>query len=129
MSEIPQELHYSDEHEWLRVEGPEGVIGISAHAAEQLGDIVFVELPELGARVTAGDTFGVVESPKAMADLYAPATGEVLEFNAALEEHPEFVSEDPYGAGWMLRIKLEDPEEIDDLKDAAAYEAFLETEA
>jgi len=90
--------------------------------------VVFVELPELGTRVSAGDTFGVIESPKAMADLYAPATGEVIEINGQLEEHPEFVSEDPYGAGWMIKIKLEDVEEIDELKDAAAYEAFLDSE-
>lgn len=128
MSEVPQELRYSEEHEWLRVEGPEGVVGISAHAAERMGDVVFVELPELGTRVSAGDTFGVIESPKAMADLYAPATGEVIEINGQLEEHPEFVSEDPYGAGWMIKIKLEDVEEIDELKDAAAYEAFLDSE-
>jgi glycine cleavage system H protein len=128
MSEVPQELRYSEEHEWLRVEGPEGVVGISAHAAERMGDIVFVELPEIGTRVSGGDTFGVIESPKAMADLYAPATGEVIEINVELEAHPEYVSDDPYGSGWMIKIKLEDPEEIEDLKDATAYEAFLMAE-
>ena len=125
MSNIPADLRYSEEHEWLRLEGDIGTIGVTAHAAERMGDVVFVELPEPGARVSMGETFGVLESPKAMADLYSPATGEVIESNAALEEHPEFVSEDPYGAGWMVKVKLDSAGEAGKLKDAAGYAALI----
>jgi len=125
MSNIPADLRYSEEHEWLRLEGDIGTIGVTAHAAERMGDVVFVELPEPGTRVSMGETFGVLESPKAMADLYSPATGEVVECNAALEEHPEFVSEDPYGAGWMVKVKLDSAGEVGKLKDAAGYAALI----
>jgi glycine cleavage system H protein len=125
MSDIPQDLRYSDDHEWLRVEGELGTIGISAFAAERMGDVVFVELPEIGSTLVAGSTFGVVESPKAMADLYAPVSGEVTEVNGHLEENPEFVSQDPYGAGWMIKVRLSDPAEANRLKDAAAYAAHV----
>lgn len=125
MSDIPADLRYSEEHEWLRLEGDVGTVGVTAHAAERMGDVVFVELPEAGTRVSLGETFGVLESPKAMADLYSPATGEVIEINPALEEHPEFVSEDPYGAGWMVKVKLDNTGEAGKLKDAAAYAALI----
>lgn len=125
MAKIPEDLRYSDDHEWVRVEGDIGEVGITAHAAGRMGDVVFVELPEAGAQVAAGDTFGVVESPKAMADLYAPVSGEVIETNTALEDHPEFVSEDPYGAGWMIKVKLSDAAEAGKLKDAAAYDTLI----
>lgn len=125
MSNVPADLRYSDEHEWVRVDGDTGEIGITAHAASRMGDVVFVELPEVGAQIAAGDTFGVVESPKAMADLYAPVSGEVVEINPALEDHPEFVSEDPYGAGWMIKVRLSDASEAGRLKDASAYTELI----
>lgn len=128
MSNVPDDLRYSDEHEWLRVEGEAATVGVTEHAAQRMGDIVFVELPEVGAVLAAGSTFGVIESPKAMADLYAPASGEVVEVNGHLEDHPEFVGEDPYGAGWMIKIKLSDAAEVRRLKDAAAYSAFIAEE-
>lgn len=121
MSDIPQDLRYSDDHEWISVEGDIGTIGITAFAANKMGDVVFVELPEVGSTVTSAETFGVVESPKAMADLYAPVSGEVVEANAHLEDNPEFVSQDPYGAGWMIKVRLSDPAQVNRLKDAAAY--------
>jgi glycine cleavage system H protein len=125
MADVPTNLRYSDEHEWVRVDGETGEVGITAHAAGRMGDVVFVELPEAGTQISAGDTFGVVESPKAMADLYAPVSGEVIEINSALEDHPEFVSEDPYGAGWMIKVKIADAEEAGRLKDAAAYTELI----
>ena len=125
MSNIPADLRYSDEHEWLRLEGDVGTVGVTGHAAERMGDVVFVELPEVGTRLAMGEAFGVLESPKAMADLYSPATGEVVEINPILEEHPEFVSEDPYGAGWMLKVKLDNPGEAGKLKDAAGYASLI----
>ncbi len=125
MSDVPEELHYSDEHEWIRVEGGTGTVGITAHAVDRLGGIVFVELPEIGKHVDADDTFGVVESPKAMADLYAPASGEVVEVNMALEDHPEFVDTDPYGEGWMIKLRLDDAAEVNRLKDADAYRGLI----
>jgi glycine cleavage system H protein len=125
MSEIPEELRYSDEHEWVRVEGDTGVVGITAHAVERLGGIVFVELPEVGNRIDADDSFGVVESPKAMADLYAPVSGEIVEVNSALEEHPELVDNDPYGEGWMIKIQMDNAEEAGKLKDPEAYAELI----
>ena len=127
MSNIPADLRYSDEHEWLRLEGDVGTVGVTGHAAERMGDVVFVELPEVGTRLAMGEAFGVLESPKAMADLYSPATGEVVEINPVLEEHPEFVSEDPYGAGWMLKVKVSNMAETSDLMDAAQYDAYIAT--
>ena len=125
MSNTPADLRYSEDHEWLRLEGEVGTIGVTAHAAERMGDVVFVELPEIGARVSMGETFGVLESPKAVADLYSPVTGEIVEVNPALEEHPEFVSEDPYGAGWMVKVKLDSTSEAGKLKDASGYAALI----
>ena len=124
MSDAPADLRYSDDHEWVRIEGDAGTIGITSYASGRLGDIVFVELPEVGAALTAGATFGVIESPKAMADLYSPVSGTVTEINSALEDHPEFVGEDPYGAGWMIKVTISDAAEAGRLKDAAAYTAF-----
>ena len=121
---IPSDLHYTKEHEWVRVEGDVATVGITQHAADQLGDIVFVELPEPGKRLEQFATFGVVESVKAVSDLFAPVAGEVLEGNAGLATTPEVVNSDPYGAGWMLRIRLSDPGQLEQLLDAAAYEAL-----
>ena len=121
---IPSDLRYTKEHEWVRVEGDVATVGITQHAADQLGDIVFVELPEPGKRLEQFATFGVVESVKAVSDLFAPVAGEVLEGNAGLATTPEIVNSDPYGAGWMLRVRLSDPAQLGQLLDPAAYEAF-----
>jgi glycine cleavage system H protein len=121
---IPPDLRYTKEHEWVRVDGDVATVGITQHAADQLGDIVFVELPEPGRLLTQFATFGVVESVKAVSDLFAPVAGEVLEGNASLLATPEVVNSDPYGAGWMLRIRLSDPGQMEQLLDAAAYEAL-----
>jgi glycine cleavage system H protein len=122
---IPADLRYTREHEWVRVKGDVATVGITAHAADQLGDIVFVELPAPGAVLAQFATFGVVESVKAASDLFAPVAGEVVEANAALAAAPEVVNGDPYGAGWMLRIRLADPAQVDALLDPAAYEALV----
>jgi glycine cleavage system H protein len=119
--DVPDGLRYTDDHEWLRVEGDAGLVGITAYAADQLGDIVFVELPAVGARFERGKTFGVVESVKAVSDLFAPVAGEVTEVNPALADQPELVNTEPYGAGWLVRLRLSDPAQADALKDAAAY--------
>ena len=121
---IPSDLRYTKEHEWVRVEGDVATVGITQHAADQLGDIVFVELPEPGKRLEQFATFGVVESVKAVSDLFAPVAGEVLEGNPGLASTPEVVNSDPYGAGWMLRVRLSDPAQVGQLLDPAAYEAL-----
>jgi glycine cleavage system H protein len=122
---IPSDLRYTKEHEWVRVEDDVATIGITRHAADQLGDIVFVELPAVGRSIEQYATFGVVESVKAVSDLFAPVGGEVVETNAALASAPETVNSDPYGAGWMLRIRLGDPAQVEALLDSAAYEALV----
>ena len=119
--DVPDGLRYTDDHEWLRVEGDAGVVGITGYAADQLGDVVFVELPAVGARFERGRTFGVVESVKAVSDLFAPVAGEVVAVNPALADQPELVNSEPYGAGWLVRLRLSDPAQADALKDAAAY--------
>jgi glycine cleavage system H protein len=122
---IPADLRYTKEHEWVRVEGDVATVGITGHAADQLGDIVFVELPAPGRTLEQFATFGVVESVKAVSDLFAPVGGEVVEANGALASTPEVVNSDPYGAGWMLRIRLADAAQVDGLLDPAAYEALV----
>jgi glycine cleavage system H protein len=122
---IPADLRYTKEHEWVRVEGDVATIGITRHAADQLGDIVFVELPAPGKTLEQFATFGVVESVKAVSDLFAPVGGEVVEANGALAAAPEVVNSDPYGAGWMLRIRLADAAQVDGLLDPVAYEALV----
>jgi glycine cleavage system H protein len=124
--DVPEELRYTVDHEWLRSEGDEAAVGITAHAAEELGDIVFVELPEVGRRLGAAEAFGVIESVKTASDLYAPAAGEVVAVNAALAAAPELVNSDPYGEGWMVRLRLDDPSAPETLLDAAAYRAHIE---
>jgi glycine cleavage system H protein len=119
---VPTDLRYTKDHEWVRVEGEEATIGITAYAADQLGDIVFVELPATGSSLDQFATFGVVESVKAVSDLFAPVAGEVTATNGDLTGTPEVVNTDPYGAGWMLRVKLADPAQVDALLDASAYE-------
>lgn len=125
MSKVPAELRYTKEHEWAKVEGDRVRIGITAFAQEQLGDVVFVELPKVGAKVAAMKTFGVVESVKAVSDLFAPVSGEILEANAALTTKPETVNTDPYGQGWMIVIKMANPKELDALMSAADYEKLI----
>jgi len=122
---VPPELRYTKEHEWLRLEGDEATVGITAYATEQLGDIVFVELPEVGRSLDQFATFGVVESVKAVSDLYAPISGEVVAVNEALADRPELVNEDPYGAGWLIRVRPRNPAEVAALLDAAAYEQLV----
>ena len=126
----PSELRYTKEHEWAKVTDDGSVIvGITAHAQDALGDVVFVELPEVGESFDAEDKFGVVESVKTVSDLYAPCGGEVLEVNTSLEDAPETVNSDPYGDGWIIRIKLADASELDSLMTADAYDAFVAEEA
>ena len=118
---FPDDLRYSREHEWVRVDGEQATIGITSFAADELGDIVFVETPETGATISQFASFGVVESVKAVSDLYAPISGEVVEVNEALRETPELLNTAPYEGGWIARVKLSDPTEMDALLDADAY--------
>ncbi|MBL7633856.1 MULTISPECIES: glycine cleavage system protein GcvH [Atlantibacter] len=129
MSNVPGELKYSKEHEWLRKEA-DGTytVGITEHAQELLGDMVFVDLPDVGATVSAGDDCAVAESVKAASDIYAPISGEIVAVNDALSDSPEQVNSEPYGAGWIFRIKASDESELEALLDAAGYEALLEDE-
>ena len=124
----PQDLRYTRDHEWVRVEGGQGTVGITDYAQKQLGDVVFVELPEVGRTLDREECFGTVESVKAVSELLCPAAGEVLEVNVGLAETPEFLNSDPYGAGWILKLTLADPG-LADLMDAAAYAAFVESES
>ena len=121
MSEVPSELKFLSSHEWVLVEGDIATIGVSDHAQELLGDLVYVELPEVGTTVAAGDSVGVIESVKAASDTYAPISGEVIEINEDLEDAPERINVDPYGDGWMYKLAIEDPEELENLLDAEAY--------
>jgi glycine cleavage system H protein len=125
MSKVPGDLKYTKEHEWAKIDGDRARIGITAFAQEQLGDVVFVELPKVGAKVSSMKTFGVVESVKAVSDLFAPLTGEVVEVNAELPKKPEVVNADPYGAGWMIVVKMASPAEADTLLTAAQYEQLI----
>lgn len=129
MSNIPAELKYASTHEWVRDEG-NGVftIGITEHAQDLLGDMVFVDLPEVGANVAAGDDVAVAESVKAASDIYAPIAGEVLAINEDLEDSPETVNNDPYGDGWLFKIKADDPSEVDGLLDAEGYQEVIDEE-
>ncbi len=121
---VPQDLRYTKEHEWVRIEGDLATVGITDFAAEQLGDVVFVDLPEVGRTVAQFAAVGVIESVKAVSDLFAPVGGEVVETNAELTSRPELLNSDPFGQGWMLRIRLDDRAALDGLLDLAAYEAL-----
>jgi glycine cleavage system H protein len=123
---IPTDLRYSREHEWVRVDGSTARIGITDFAQDSLGDVVFVQLPDVGLEVVAGGTASEIESTKSVSDVYVPVSGEVSAVNAALVEKPELVNSDPYGEGWILEVTLGDPSELDALLDAAAYRAFVE---
>jgi glycine cleavage system H protein len=121
---VPGDLKYRETHEWVRIEGETATVGISEHAQDELGDVVFVELPEKGATFSAGESFGTVESVKAVSDLYAPVGGEVVGVNEALEESPEKINEDPYGEGWIVKLRVSDTGE--DLLSPQDYEKLLE---
>jgi glycine cleavage system H protein len=116
----PSDLKYTRDHEWVRLEGSEGSVGITDYAQQQLGDVVYVELPEVGATVTAGQPFGTIESVKAVSELFAPVSGEVIEVNGALKDHPEHVNSDPHGT-WLVRIRASNPAELNQLLDSAQY--------
>jgi glycine cleavage system H protein len=122
------ETRYTEDHEWIRVEGDTGTVGITSHAQEQLGDVVFVDLPEVGAELNRGDEAGTVESVKAASEIYAPVSGEVVEVNEALSDEPGQVNSEPFGAGWFYRIRIKDPGELDKLMDESAYEKHVEAE-
>ncbi|PTN07327.1 glycine cleavage system H protein [Mangrovibacterium marinum] len=123
---LPENLKYTKEHEWVRVEGDTVVVGITDFAQGELGDIVFVEIETVGETLEVGETFGTVEAVKTVSDLFMPVGGEILEFNQALEDSPELINKDAYGEGWMIKLKIEDAAQLDDLMDAAAYQAMLE---
>ena len=125
MSNIPTDLKYTKDDEWIRVDGDEATVGITDYAQDSLSDIVYLELPDVGDSFTMGDTFGVVESVKAAADLYMPLSGEVTAVNESLIDAPETVNSDPYGEAWMIRFKISEPSQLDDLMDAAAYTEYL----
>jgi glycine cleavage system H protein len=125
----PTDRRYSKEHEWVRVEGERGTVGITDHAQNQLGDVVFLELPEVGARLESGESFGTVESVKAVSELYAPVSGEVVEVNSALVDAPEKVNEDPHGEAWMVVVKLDDASAVDALLAAEDYQNHIAEEA
>jgi glycine cleavage system H protein len=127
--EFPEDLKYTREHEWVSIDGSVATIGITDHAQEQLGDVVFVELPTVGDRVEKADAFGVVESTKAVSDVYAPLSGEVAEVNDDLPDNPELINEDPYGDGWMVKITLGDKADLEDLMTADEYRKFIEESA
>ncbi len=122
---FPDNLRYTKDHEWIRVEGDEAFIGVTDFAQKELGDIVYVEIETVGETLQQQDIFGTIEAVKTVSDLYMPVSGEILELNPALDNNPELVNEDPYGEGWMVRIRLSDPAEVAQLMDAAAYEATL----
>jgi glycine cleavage system H protein len=123
--EFPEGLKYSKEHEWVLVEGTSATIGITEYAQEELGDIVFVELPEVGEKIVKDDPFGAVESVKAVSDIYAPVSGEVMETNEILPDNPETINDDPYGDGWMVRVELSDIDDLKDLMDADEYAEYV----
>jgi len=125
----PENLRYTKEHEWVRVEGEIGTIGITFHAQQELGDIVYVDLPKVGAHIQQHKTIGSVESVKAVSDIYTPVSGEVVEVNATLAESPEILNKDPYNAGWLVKIKLSEPDEAGKLLTAAEYQAYAGTES
>src|SRR5688500_1692110 len=127
MSENPKNLKYSKDHEWARVQGKTVTVGVTFHAQESLGDVVYVELPKVGANVTQGQSFGVIESTKAVSELFAPLSGKVSKVNDELTNAPQTVNQDPYGAGWIIEVEAADPKQLDSLLDADAYEKLVAT--
>jgi len=128
MANIPEDLHYSKDHEWVRVEGDVAVIGITDYAQNSLGDVVYVELPKVGEEFAANESFGSVESVKAVSEMFSPVSGAVVGVNEVLADEPEKVNEDPYGEGWMIRVRLSNPGEVDSLLTGAEYEDFTKAE-
>ena len=125
----PADYRYTKEHEWIKAEGDRATVGITDYAQNELGDVVFVELPKVGAQLAAGQSLGTVESVKAVSEIYAPVSGEVLEINGVLKDAPEKLNSDPHGAAWLIKMKLKDRKEIDQLMDANAYEAYVSEKA
>jgi glycine cleavage system H protein len=121
----PTDYRYTQEHEWVRVEGDVATVGITDYAQHELGDVVYVEMPKPGRKLNAGESFGTVESVKAVSDIYAPISGEVAELNSGLTENPELINKDPHGKAWLIKLKLANPAEVNKLMDSAAYEAFI----
>ena len=128
MANVPENLHYSKDHEWVRVEGDVAVIGITDHAQEQLGDVVYVELPKPAEEFAANESFGSVESVKAVSEIFTPVSGQIAEVNDSLNDEPEKVNNDPYNDGWMIKMKMKSPGEVDSLLTAAEYEDFTKAE-
>jgi glycine cleavage system H protein len=128
MANVPEDLQYSKDHEWIRVEGDVGTVGITDHAQNSLGDVVYVELPKVGESFSANEPFGSVESVKAVSEIFMPVGGEITEVNESLQDETEEVNQDPYGEGWMIRIRMSNPGELDSLLSAAEYEDFTKAE-
>jgi glycine cleavage system H protein len=128
MANVPEDLHYSKDHEWVRVEGDAAVVGITDYAQNSLGDVVYVELPKVGEEFAANESFGSVESVKAVSEMFSPVSGTVAEVNEALNDEPEKVNGDPYGEGWMIRVRMSSPLQVDSLLTAAEYEDFTKDE-
>ena len=126
---VPENLRYTKDHEWIRVEGDSGTVGITDHAQEELGDIVYVELPKVGAKLEQSSSFGSVESVKAVSDIYCPVSGEIADINQALAESPEKVNDEPYGDGWLIKLKLTSPTQVDGLMTAAQYTEYIGSES
>lgn len=122
---FPDNLKYTNDHEWIKVDGKTGIIGITEHAAGELGDVVYVDIPDDLGNVNAGDSFGTIEAVKTVADLFAPVSGKVLEINKSLNDNPEVVNNDPYGEGWMIKLEISNPAELDSLLDVNAYKALV----
>jgi glycine cleavage system H protein len=129
MANTPEELNYTKDHEWVRIKGNQATVGITDHAQNQLGDVVYVELPKVGEKFEATEPFGSVESVKAVSEVYMPLSGSVIEINESLNDSPEFVNEDPYGEGWMVVVSIDNPSQIDGLLNAAEYEDYIKEEA
>lgn len=128
MANVPEDLHYSKDHEWVRVEGDVAIVGITDYAQNSLGDVVYVELPKVAEEFAAHESFGSVESVKAVSEVFSPVTGAIVEVNSSLNDEPEKVNNDPYDEGWMIRIKMQHPGEVDSLLTAAEYEDFTKAE-
>lgn len=129
MANVPEDLHYSKDHEWVRVDGDQAIIGITDYAQNSLGDVVYVELPKVGEEFGAHEPFGSVESVKAVSEVFTPIAGAIAQINEALADEPEIVNSDPYGQGWMIRVKMANPSEVDSLLTAAEYEDFTKAES
>ena len=126
--DFPEELRYTEEHEWIRDDGGKATVGVTGYAQQRLGDVVFVEMPETGMKINKGEAFGVIESVKAASDIFMPVSGEVTGINLTLEDHPEYINQSPYGNGWIIEIRMSDAEELHDLMDHEKYRAFVEQE-